>query len=87
MQLQILQGKNQTIASVLHETFPVLKCFNNEKLALISPQTVAYVHALIIDSISINSRKPSTHWHLNTRVCCWMTKMEIDSSSRSCKPS
>jgi hypothetical protein len=53
MQLQILPGKNQTIASVLHETFPVLKCFNNEKLALISPQTVAYIHALIIDSISI----------------------------------
>ena len=40
--LKIMQGKNQTISCVLHETFPVLKCFykcfDNEKLAMISPR-------------------------------------------------
>jgi hypothetical protein len=38
MQLQILPGKSKTIAGILHKTFPVLKCFDNEKLALISPR-------------------------------------------------
>jgi hypothetical protein len=57
MLLKIMQAKNRTIASVLHETFPVLKCFDSEKLALISPQTVAYIHALMIDSISIQFKE------------------------------
>ena len=29
MLLKIMQGKNQAIARVLHETFPVLKCFDD----------------------------------------------------------
>ena len=37
MLLKIMQGKNQAIARVLHETFPVLKCFDDDKLELISP--------------------------------------------------
>ena len=37
----------------MHETFPSLKCFDNEKLRVINPRTVTYIHALIIDSISI----------------------------------
>jgi hypothetical protein len=37
----------------LHETFPSLKCFDNEKLRVINPRTVTYIHALIINSISI----------------------------------
>ena len=57
MLLKIMPGKNRTIASVLHETFLVLKCFDNKKLALISPKTVAYIHALMIDAISIQFKE------------------------------
>ncbi len=53
MQLSIGPSKNQTIASIMQETFPAIKCFDNEKLHLINHSTVAYIHALIIDSISI----------------------------------
>jgi hypothetical protein len=53
MLLKIEPSKNQTIASIMKETFPAIKCFNNEKLHLINHHTVAYIHALVIDSISI----------------------------------
>ena len=53
MQLQVEPAKNQSIASVMHETFPTIKCFDNEKLHLLNPLIIAYIHALIIDSISI----------------------------------
>ena len=64
MQLKIDPSKNQTIHNLLHETFPALKSFGNEKLHVINPkpETVAYIHALVIDCItipfeaSINSR-------------------------------
>ncbi len=53
MQFKIEPSKNQTIASVMQETFPAIKCFDNEKLHLINHHTVAYIHALVMDSISI----------------------------------
>ena len=53
MQLQVDPAKNQTISSIMHETFPAIKCLDNEKLHLLNPRIVAYIHALIIDSISI----------------------------------
>ncbi len=53
MNLKIDPSRNQTINNLLHETFPSIKCFNNEKLRVVNPKTVAYIHALIIDSISI----------------------------------
>ena len=53
MQLQVEPGKNQTISSVMHETFPAIKCFDNGKLHLLNSRNIAYIHALIIDSISI----------------------------------
>jgi hypothetical protein len=53
MQLKIDPSKNQTINNLVHETFPTLKCFDNEKLRVMNPKLVAYVHALIIDCITI----------------------------------
>jgi hypothetical protein len=35
---------------LLHETFPTLNWFGNEKLSVINPNTVAYIHALILDN-------------------------------------
>ena len=53
MNLKIEPSRNQTINNLLHKTFPSIKCFNNEKLCIVNPKTVAYIHALIIDSSSI----------------------------------
>jgi hypothetical protein len=53
MQLKIEPSKNQTTSDVMLETFPAIKCFDNEKLHLVKLHTIAYIHALIIDSISI----------------------------------
>ena len=81
LQLKIDPSKNQTINNLLHETFPSLKCFDNEKLRVINPKTVAYIHALIIDSISIvfeasiNSR---AHEHEGAMVDVY-SKMKPDS--------
>ena len=35
------------------EIFPAIKCFAYEKLHLLNPRIVAYIHALIINSISV----------------------------------
>ena len=53
MQLKIDPSKNQTITNLLLETFPAIQCCDNKALPFISPKTIAYIHALIIDSISI----------------------------------
>ena len=42
-----------TIANIVREHFPAIKCFDNEKLHLLNPRTIAYIHALMIDSISM----------------------------------
>ena len=62
LNLKIDPSKQQTISNLLHETFPAIKCYDNEKLHVINPKTVAYIHALVIKCItipfeaSINSR-------------------------------
>ena len=53
MLLKIDPSKTQTITNLLHETFPAIKCLHNEQLPILTPETVAYIHALIIDCISI----------------------------------
>ena len=53
LNLKIDPSKKQTISNLLHETFPAIKCFKNEKRHVINPGIVAYMHALIIDCISI----------------------------------
>jgi hypothetical protein len=53
LNLKIDPSKKQTISNLLHETFPAIKCFKNEKLHVINPKIIAYIHALIIDCISI----------------------------------
>ena len=49
--LRIDISRNQTIASVMNETFLEIKCFACEKLPVINPKLVAYIHALIIDRV------------------------------------
>jgi hypothetical protein len=62
MHLKIEPSKKQTICNLLQATFPAIKCYDFEELHVINPRIVAYIHALVIDSIttafadSINSR-------------------------------
>ena len=62
MHLKIDPSKQQTISALLNETFPAIECFDHEKLPVVNPTLIAYVHALVIDCItltfsdSINSR-------------------------------
>lgn len=54
LNLKIDPSKQQTISNLLHETFPAIKCFENEMLHVINPNIIAYIHALVIDCISIS---------------------------------
>ena len=62
LQLKIDPCKNQTIYNLLQETFPTIECYDHEQLHVINPKLIAYIHALVIDCISmtfadsINSR-------------------------------
>jgi hypothetical protein len=53
LNLKIDPSKQQTISNLLHETFPAIECFDNEKLHVINPKLIAYIHALVIDCISV----------------------------------
>ena len=81
LQFKIDPSRNQTINNLLHETFPSLKFLDNEKLRVINPRTVAYIHALIIDSIAIvfeASIDSQAHEHEGAMVDVY-SKMNIDS--------
>jgi hypothetical protein len=62
MHLKIDPSKQQTICNLLQATYPAIKCYDFEELHVINPRIIAYIHALVIDSIttafadSINSR-------------------------------
>ncbi len=53
VQLKIGMAKNQTTSALIPESFSAIKCFAFEKLHLLNPRIVAYIHALIIDSFSL----------------------------------
>ncbi len=53
LKLKIDPSKQQTIQNLMHETFPAIKCFDNEKLYVINPSLITYIHALVINCISM----------------------------------
>jgi len=78
--LRIDIARNQTIASVMNETFPEIKCFACEKLPVINPKLVAYIHALIIDCVSIPMDVHINAQALQHEVSMWVySKMKPDS--------
>lgn len=78
--LRIDIARNQTIASVMNETFPEIKCFACEKLPVINPKLVAYIHALIIDCVSIPMDEHINARALQHKVSMWVySKMKPDS--------
>ena len=78
--LRIDIARNQTIASVMNETFPEIKCFACEKLPVINPKLVAYIHALIIDCVSIPMDEHINARALQHEASMWVySKMKPDS--------
>ncbi len=74
-------SKNKTITNFMHKTFPTIKCFDNEEIPIMKPKIVVYIHALIIDSISIvfeDSINTLALEHKSVIVDTY-TKMEPDS--------
>ena len=52
--LKIVPAKNRTIAALMDATFPPIKSFGNIATPYVTPKTIAYIHALIVDSISLH---------------------------------
>ncbi len=50
---QIILGKNCTIHSLLESEFPPLKSTNNKPTPYVTPKTLAYIHGLICDSVTL----------------------------------
>ncbi len=50
---QIIPGKNSTIHSLLESEFPPLKSTNNKPTPYVTPKTIAYIHSLICNSITL----------------------------------
>ena len=79
--LKIDPSKTHTIIKLMNNTFPAIDCFDNEKLPIVTPKTVGYIHALVIDCISIafdDSINARALEHENAMVDAY-TKMKPDS--------
>ena len=79
--LKIDPSKTHTINQLMKNTFPAIDCFDNEKLPIVTPKTVCYIHALVIDCISIafdDSINARALEHENAMVDVY-TKMKPDS--------
>ncbi len=51
--MQIIPGKNRTIHLLLESEFPPLKSTDNKPTPYVTPKTIAYIHGLICDSITL----------------------------------
>ena len=47
--LKIDPSKTHTIIKLMNDTFPAIDCFDNEKIPIVTPKTVSYIHTLVID--------------------------------------
>ena len=52
--LKIVPAKNRTIAAVMDSTFPPIKSFGGISTPYVTPKTISYIHALVVDSISLH---------------------------------
>jgi hypothetical protein len=55
---EINPAKNRTIAALLDATFLPITSTGNIPTPYITPRTIAYIHALIVDSITLHASTP-----------------------------
>ena len=74
-------ARSQTINSVMNETFTEIKCCACEKLPVINPKLVAYIHALIINCGSLPFDENINARALQHEASMWAvySKMKPDS--------
>jgi hypothetical protein len=52
---QINSCKHITVHDVLNSTFPAIKSTDNKPTPAVTPKTVGYIHALVIDTLTFHS--------------------------------
>ena len=70
-------SKLLTVTSLLDSTFPAIKATNNQPMPLVSPRTVGYIHALIIDTVSLHHSDSPNCRALRTEI---MVRDELQKS-------
>jgi hypothetical protein len=56
-QLQIVPSEQHTVTRLMELSFPGIKATNGERTQLVSKHTIGYIHALMIDSVTVLSTK------------------------------
>ncbi len=51
----INQCKHHTVSALLDSTFPAIESTDNQPTPMIASKTVGYIHALIIDTVTLNN--------------------------------
>ena len=74
--LTICPAQDNTILALLKSTFPAIKSTKNMPTPLVSPTTIAYIHALIIDSVTALQTDSAT---LRALHCETMARQELES--------
>ena len=49
--------KTLTIEALVHGSFPAIKATDDQALPFVGPRTVAYIHALIVDTVTVLQTK------------------------------
>jgi hypothetical protein len=62
----ISQCKHLTVSALLDSTFPAIESTGNQPAPMITSKTVGYIHALVIDTVTLNnSDSPYAHFETN----------------------
>ena len=72
----LIGAKSNTICGLLKSTFPAIKTTNRSPTPYVTPATVAYIHALIIDSVTAN---PTESAFQRALLCENVARQELES--------
>jgi hypothetical protein len=72
----LIGAKSNTVCGLLKSTFPAIKTTNHSPTPYVTPATVAYIHALIIDSVTANPTESASQRAL---LCKNVARQELES--------
>jgi hypothetical protein len=79
----VISTKSNTVRGLLQSTFPAIKTTLNLPTQYVTPATVAYIHGLIIDSVTANPTESATQRALQ---CENMARQELESMTLALFP-
>ncbi len=50
--------KHLTVSALIYGSFPAIKCTDNKPTPMVTSKTAGYIHALIIDTVTVNNSEP-----------------------------